>query len=363
MELLTYAEGSKKLKRTYNISLAKLAGFRKIHPILLLKKLWNEVFNRTTRKQKALPAGKVKKTYQDKLSFIICTMGESDTLPQTIRSLRQQEIGESFEIILVDNSPQGIFLPLKAEDSIRYVRVPELGLSRARNAGAKAAKGEYLFYIDDDAVADPRAAAGMLEAFRRHKKAGVVGGQILLELPVPAPLVFVPGRESVWSGYAVKYQKYREVREQYAFPYGACFGIRHSVFEAFGGFPESYGRTGHDYAGGEETAVCFDVLRLGYRIGIMPSVVVYHHVAPERFTKEHIRKTIRAGILTTHRLYLDGHAPEGWTKDYVSMRIDIARKEIQDLCRRGNEREAFYTKCEQEAFLELYSYMEDRGVS
>lgn len=353
------------MKKVYNISLAKIAGVRKIHPVLLLKKLWNELFNRTTKQQKALPIEKkkIKKAHWDLLSFIVCSMGESPVLPQTIASIKSQETGGTFEILLVDNTPDGRLSAFAEEAEIRYVRAPELGLSRARNVGAAAARGEYLFYIDDDAVAAPGAAKEMLAVFRRHRRAGVIGGQILLELPQPVPAVFVPGRESVWSGYAVRYQKYRTVREAYAFPYGACFGVRHSVLDAIGGFPEAYGRTGHDYAGGEETAVCFDVQRLGYRVGIMPSVIVHHHVAPERYTEEHIRNTIRAGILTTYRLYLDGHAPDGWTRDYVCMRIDIARKEIQDLCRRGAEQEAFYAKCEQEAFLELLDIMEERSAS
>lgn len=350
------------MKVTNNISLINIAGFRRINPILILEKLGNELFNRKTKKRQKMPATGALKSYADMLSFIVCTMGESSVFKETIRSLLGQRINEAFEIIIVDNSPDGIS-PEYDDERIRCIREPQIGLSRARNTGAAAAKGEYLFYIDDDAAAEPNAAAEMLTAFRRHPKAGVVGGQVRLELPVPVPEVFVPGREGIWSGYAVGYRKYREVREQYAFPYGACFGVRHSVLDAIGGFSTAYGRNGHDYAGGEETAVCFDVRRIGYRVGIMPSVVVHHYAAEDRYNKEHIRKTIRAGILTTHRLFEEGHAKDGWTRDYVLMRIDIARKEIEELLRRKKETDAFYIQCEQDAFLELLHKMEDGNLS
>ena len=56
-------------------------------------------------------------------------------------------------------------------------------MSRARNTGAENARGEYLLYIDDDAVCDFNCLAYMLEAFRKHPDAAIIGGVIELNSP------------------------------------------------------------------------------------------------------------------------------------------------------------------------------------
>lgn len=270
-----------------------------------------------------------------------------------VKSIISQDFPKNMmEVILVNNSGKDFprhLLP----SSVKIVDEEILGLSRARNRGAETAAGEYLLFIDDDS----RACAGLLaeiySAFESHPRTAIVGGQIYLKLPTPLPEVFLEGKEALWSGYTVSYNKFREAREQYEFPYGACFAIRHSVLDSAGGFSLEYGRVGNDFAGGEETALCFAVRKLGFKIGIEPRAKVEHLVAEDRFTEEHIKKTIRAGILTTHRLYLDGYAPSGWTHNYVTERIRIIQKELERLHRAGDKRAELYKKSELDAFVEL----------
>lgn len=344
-------------KQPANISLTALAQPLRWGLRLTLRKAWCELRRPGHRRTSPRPMPKGGWPYR--LSFVVCTRGTCPVLPSALESLLHQTMPrEDYEILVVWNRPDP---PPKESLSqeIRWIPEPELGLSHARNTGARHALGEILLYMDDDAVADVHLGERICRAFSRHGKAAIVGGQIFLKLPSPRPRVVLPSREGLWSAYRVPYRHYRNVREQYAFPYGACFAVRHDALTAMGGFPVNYGRKGEDYAGGEETALCFRALHFGWKIGICPRGWVEHRVSPHRFTKEHAEKTIRAGILTTYRLYREGYAPYGWDLTYVKNQLDILQREKERL---SHPMELFYKESEISAYRELLLQMEEESA-
>ncbi len=340
-------------KSRANISLSNLAEVNESGIFLAVKKGLNEIFRRKHRSASLPPPKKPVNRYERLLSVIICTANRHSLAQNAVNSITSQEFPRDLlEIVVVNNSPK----PCPRElfpASVVLTDEPRLGLSLARNKGASVARGEYLLFIDDDAVACDGLLRAIIDAFETHPKTAIIGGQIKLKLPDPTPSVFMPGREALWSGYTVPYKSFREIREHYEFPYGACFAVRHSALDAMGGFPVSYGRRGNDFAGGEETALCFTAKNMGMKIGIEPMAQVWHCVSADRFTKEHIRKTILAGILTTHRLFLDGYTPNGWTLSYIKERKHIILSEIKKLREKGNSLAVFYKECELDAFSEL----------
>ena len=340
-------------KRNANISLLNLSEIKNGGIFLALRKGINELFCKAESKKSVELQKCGCRKYENKISVIICTANRFEMAADAVKSIISQNFPKDmYEVILVNNSG-GALPPHLLPPSVRIVDEEILGLSRARNRGSIAAKGEYLLFIDDDAIACDGLLAEVYSAFEKHRKTAIVGGQIFLKLPDPVPEVFLEGKEALWSGYTVPYNKFKEAREQYEFPYGACFSIRHSVLDRVGGFSLEYGRVGDDFAGGEETALCFAVRKLGFKVGIEPRAKVEHIIEKDRFSKEHIKNTIRAGILTTHRLFLDGYAPSGWTYSYVTERIKIIQEELKRLRRSGDEKAEFYKKSEFDAFVEL----------
>ena len=307
------------------------------------------------KKPRRKKAGYIDPEYTFDISVIVCTYNRPEKLKTAVNSLIDQTLDKSkYEIVIVNNGeelPEGIE---SAADNVRVVKENRKGLSYARNTGGKCAKGRYLVYVDDDIRADENLLERIYNAFSAHKNIGIVGGQIILVPPSPRPEIILEGRETVWSEYTVGYKNFREISRQYEFPYGANFSVEHSVFDSVGGFDTSYGRVGNDYAGGEETAMCFRVLSAGYKIGIEPGAIVYHHVDSSRYTPEHVRKTIRAGIFTTYRLYKDGYSSSVWNRKYIGERVRLSDKEIDRLIKNGAEKlEVFYKECERDAFKEL----------
>jgi glycosyltransferase involved in cell wall biosynthesis len=98
---------------------------------------------------------------------------------------------EEWELLVVNNNSsdatdevirafQG-FLPL------RRVFEGEVGLSRARNAGVRAATGELILFTDDDVLVAPNWMTAYLDALKLWPDAGYFGGVIRPWFAVEVP--------------------------------------------------------------------------------------------------------------------------------------------------------------------------------
>lgn len=335
-----------------NIRLLAAAELRQSGPLLALRKGVSQL-RLPGRRNKPRPCPMPPAKQPQTLSLIFCTAGTYPGFSAALEAaLNQKNAPPGYEILVVWNRPETPPAD-RFPRGIRWVSQPTPGLSLARNTGAAHASGEFLLYLDDDAIAAPNLAEIVFRTFLRHPRAAIVGGRIDLALPEPKPEAVLPGREGLWSAYTVPFKNYRPVRHQYAFPYGACFAVRRSVLTALGGFPLNYGRVGENFAGGEETALCFLARTQGWEVGIQPKARVEHRVDPRRFSREHVRQTLRSGILTTYRLCQEGYAPWLWDRRYIQSRMEIAGCELRRLDPRRRELEYFYKKCEYDAFAEL----------
>lgn len=355
------------LHKTINptISISSLADKNRVGFRLFIKRCLCEIksYKPLLINKKSLYNGRNRpKKYFCGISVIVCTYNRNEKLKNTLKSIINQSLSsELYEVVVVNNGgelPIEILNLCRNNRNFKIITENRTGLSYARNKGANYAKGRYLFYIDDDAEADRLLLEKVYNDFRENKNVGIIGGQIILKTPKPRPEIVLSGKEALWSEYTVPYKNYREITKQYEFPFGANFSVDHYVFDTIGGFDEGYGRKGDDYQGGEETAMCFKVLNSGYRIGIEPSAIVYHYVDEDRFSKKHVRETIKAGIFTTYRLYKEGYSSSIWNLNYLIERMKIAEREVEKLRNNGTELELYYKECERNGFLELVEKIE-----
>lgn len=113
-------------------------------------------------------------------TILIPTFRRPQQLAAAIDSCLAQDPKElaGCEILVVDNSPEasardGVGARIGREAApIRYLHVPEPGIARARNAGAAAARGAYIVFLDDDQeAASPHWLGAFLSQARRGAKA------------------------------------------------------------------------------------------------------------------------------------------------------------------------------------------------
>lgn len=104
-----------------------------------------------------------------KVSVIIPTYNRSEYVTQAIDSVLAQTYTD-YEIIVVDDgsadNTKDVLLPYM--DCIRYIYQENAGLSAARNKGIKAAKGDWVAFLDSDDEWLPGKLAVQMRAVERH---------------------------------------------------------------------------------------------------------------------------------------------------------------------------------------------------
>src|SRR5215470_14722752 len=96
------------------------------------------------------------------ITVLVCTYNRSRTLGETIESVATQALPQplSWELLIVDNNSSDDTRRVvegfqrQYPERIRYFFEPQQGLSYARNAGIREARGEILVFIDDDETAE-----------------------------------------------------------------------------------------------------------------------------------------------------------------------------------------------------------------
>jgi GT2 family glycosyltransferase len=84
-------------------------------------------------------------------TVVVTTCDRLPHLAVAVEALDRQTFG-NFEILVVENGPERGARSFCTAKDIRYVHEPRIGLSRARNTAARAALGDIVAYIDDDAA-------------------------------------------------------------------------------------------------------------------------------------------------------------------------------------------------------------------
>ena len=161
------------------------------------------------------------------LSFVIPAHNEEQHLGATLAAIKAaaDEIGESFELIVVDDASTDQTARIAEEAQAHVVHVQDRQISATRNAGARAAKGDVLFFIDADTLASPAAVGACL----RELHNGAVGGGCVFRFDGTLP---------IWARilYPLAVVLSRMVKLV-----GGCFLFcTREAFDATGGFCERY---------------------------------------------------------------------------------------------------------------------------
>ena len=176
------------------------------------------------------------------------------------------------EVIVVDNDPGGsaaTALRPHADDRVRVVHPgSNLGYAAACNLAADQARGDWLFFFNPDARADPGCLHKLLAA--ADGRTGVIGAQVLLpdgRANAGDNPVHITGM--AWAG------RFGEPREsgpprRVASVSGAALLARTSAYRALGGLCEPF------FMYYDDTDLCWRMRLGGWDVTFCPEAVVWH---------------------------------------------------------------------------------------
>ncbi len=216
-------------------------------------------------------------------------------LADAISSLLNQTYVETEIIIVVDGNPelsQRIAKVYDGQHEIKIVATTEnVGCPGARNTGIRAARGDVIAFLDDDAVAETTWIETLVGTYE-ELGAIAVGGKIL-----PIWLCDRPGylpEEFYWlvgvthEGFAD--EKVVEVRNTF----GPNTSFKREVFEKVGLFKENLGlaRTGRPYLQADEAEFSLRMKeQLGKGVIYNPEAIVYHKIPKTKVEVKMLLKT------------------------------------------------------------------------
>jgi glycosyltransferase involved in cell wall biosynthesis len=197
-------------------------------------------------------------------SVILCVRNAESTLDRQLAALQAQDVGDPWELIVVDNGSIDASRAIAASwcgriPRMRIVDEPEVGTNRARNRGLREARTSAIAFCDaDDEVSAPwlREIVLALEHF------DVVGGALDPErLNGPdAPRTACIQQTELPNAFGWRWAV------------GANLAFRADVGVAIDGFDPAF------IAGSDDTDFCLRAQYRGFSIGFAPDAVVSYRI-------------------------------------------------------------------------------------
>ena len=161
------------------------------------------------------------------ISFCIPAHDEAQLLPGTIAAIGDaaRALSLDFEIVVADDGSTDGTANAAVAGGARVIRIERRLISAARNAAARAARGDIIIFVD----ADTRIHAAAVSQAIALLESDCVGG---------GALVRFDGRVPVWASVILECMSltYRLV----GFPTGAFLFCTRDAFERSGGFNEKF---------------------------------------------------------------------------------------------------------------------------
>ncbi|GAN33098.1 MAG: glycosyltransferase family 2 protein [Candidatus Brocadia sp. AMX2] len=218
------------------------------------------------------------------ISAIICTHNRAEYLVKALQSLLDQNLHkDTYEIIIVDNcstdSTEEV-IKKTLNKNIRYLYESKLGLSYARNTGWQNARGKYVAYLDDDAIACPTWLSKILEVFETVKpRPGCVGGKVnpIWEAPRPSWI----SDELLTSLTIINWSdiphNLTDLNRKWLV--GANIAFPTAVLKHVGGFTHDLDRKGKHLLSGGDVFLEKQIQKAGYTCFYHPEIAI-HHLTP-----------------------------------------------------------------------------------
>lgn len=221
-------------------------------------------------------------------SYIFITYNRSNEAIKAIQSISHESLVDA-EVIVVDNGSTDNTISV-IQEKFPWVHLisseRNLGVPGGRNLGIANSHGEYLIFLDDDAVFGiTDVSTRVRSAFENFSLCGAVAFQILDAITGEPSSGEFPGPDP----------KKRNESFETTYFIGCGFALKRSVVNKTGLFLEDY------FFALEELDLSMRLVDAGYSIHYIPEIIVYHAHSAVRPTGRWFEYNLRSRFILTIR--------------------------------------------------------------
>ncbi|WP_376692545.1 glycosyltransferase [Wenzhouxiangella sp. EGI_FJ10409] len=211
------------------------------------------------------------------VSIIVPVFNKAHYTSACLNSIAEHGAQGSFEVIVVDDCSSDETADYLADcTGVKVVRnARNSGFIASCNAGARAARGRYLVFLNNDTTVTTGWLEALVGTFSSLPDVGIVGARLIYpdgRLQESGGIIFRDG--SGWNygrGDQPERPEYSFASEA-DYVSGACLAIERERFNRLGGFDKHYAPAYY-----EDTDLCFRVREQGLRVICQPACTIVHH--------------------------------------------------------------------------------------
>lgn len=260
-----------------------------------------------------------------KISVIMVSYMTGPALTEAVKSVLEDP--DVFELILVDNgntevARNGLSHLVMPHDKVRLLQGHgNVGFAKGCNYGARLATGDYLLFLNPDAILRPGAAMALAQHGRTLEGPWITGG-LLRDINGREQRGGRRGALTPWSAFvtftglsklpffqSIHKEKEPLPTEPISIPVvsGAFLMMDRPSFDKVKGFDEEY------FLHVEDIDICRRMRAIGGDVKFVPSAIVMHYGSTSRVPRNHIEREKLKGFVT----YFLNYSDRWWAKGMV----------------------------------------------
>jgi GT2 family glycosyltransferase len=208
------------------------------------------------------------------VTAVVLAYGDEPWLADAVQAVIAST-GVSIDVVVVDNGAAAEAIDkVKGLDRVRVLSPDgNLGFAGGCDLGAAEASGQYLAFVNSDAIVSAQALARLAEVAAEPEVGFAMGSIRLADAPElmnsAGNPVHITGL--CWAGGFNEPASSHAQRRPVTSGSGCCFVIRRELWEQLGGFAPEY------FAYHEDTELSLRLWQRGLSVEFVPDAVVLHH--------------------------------------------------------------------------------------
>jgi GT2 family glycosyltransferase len=240
------------------------------------------------------------------ISVVVVTWNRRDLLRSCLQSLTQQNLNQSFEVVVIDNGSDDGSADMVLREygkstkfGVQLIRNSDnRGFCAANNQGFAASHTEFVALLNNDAEAEPDWLEKLVSAFDGRPEVGMAASKILVyedprRIDKAGHLIYPDGQNRGRGSGELDRGQYDRV-EEVLWPDGCAAMYRRAMLDQIGGFDEDF------FAYADDAELGLRGRIAGWKCLYIPDAVVRHH----RGATLGVRSSRRLELIERNRVLL-----------------------------------------------------------